>query len=163
MDPAILADRSDRKLRRIRPVTETHATPPSGAPVFPPERYGRRRSTEPRRPWLVAMLALAALAVTSLIAVRLYQMYGNPHYDATVITYTDVTDSHLVITFRVTVPAGQSASCVLRARARDGAEVGRADVRVAAKPGETNVTTSHQLPTSRAAFVGEVLRCRPAG
>jgi Domain of unknown function (DUF4307) len=142
-------------------VTETHATPPSGAPVFPPGRYGRRRSPGPRRRWLVAVLALAAVAVTSLIAARMYQMYGNPHYDATVITYTDITDSHIVITFRVTVPAGGSADCVLRARARDGAEVGREDVRVDAAPGENTVTASHRLPTSRQAFVGEVLRCRP--
>jgi Domain of unknown function (DUF4307) len=143
-------------------VSEMHATPPSGAPVFPPGRYGRRRSPAPRRPWLVVLMAVGALAVTGLIAVRLYQMYGNPHYDATVITYSDVTDTHIVITFRIAVPAGESAHCALRARARDGAEVGREDVRVDARPGETSVTTSHRLPTSRQAFVGEVLRCRPA-
>ena len=47
------------------------------------------------------------LAVTSLIAMRLYQMYGNPHYDATVVTYTEVTDSQIVVTFRVTIPPGR--------------------------------------------------------
>ena len=144
-------------------MTETPATPPSGAPVFPPGRYGRRRSARRRRPWLVALLALAVLALTSLIAVRLYSMYGDPHYDATVITYTDVTDSQMVITFRVTLPAGESATCTLRARARDGAVVGRADVRVAASPGGTVVTRSQPVATTRRAFVGEVLRCRPAG
>jgi hypothetical protein len=163
MDAAILADQADRRRRRARPVSETHATPPSGAPVFPPGRYGRRRSTESRRPWLAALLALGALVVTSLIAVRLYQTYGSPHYDATVITYTEMTDSSVLITFRVTVPAGESAACVLRARARDGAEVGREDVRVDAPPGGTSVTSSHRLSTSRRAFVGEVLRCRAAG
>jgi hypothetical protein len=157
-----VAEAADRERRRTRQVTETHATPPSGAPVFPPGRYGRRRSAGRRRPWLVALLALGAIAVTSLIAVRLYQMYGNPHYDATVITYTDVTDSQMVITFRVTVPAGESATCVLRARARDGAVVGRADVRVAAPSSDTTITSSQRVPTSRKAFVGEVLRCRPA-
>lgn len=143
-------------------MTETPATPPPGTPSFPPGRYGRRRALRSRRPWVVALLMAAALAVTGLVAVRLYRTYGDPAYDADVITYTDATDTQLVVTFRVTVPAGGAADCVLRARARDGAEVGRADVRVDAAPGQTQVTTSHRLATSRQAFVGEVLRCRPA-
>jgi hypothetical protein len=163
MDLAILADDSDISRRRFRPVTETPATPPPGAPSFPPGRYGRRRAERPRRTWAVALLVAAVLAVTTMVAVRLYQMYGDPAYDADVITYTEATETQLVVTFRVTVPAGGAADCVLRARARDGAEVGRAEVRVDAAPGQTRVTTSHRLATSRQAFVGEVLRCRPAG
>ncbi|HEX7745583.1 MAG TPA: DUF4307 domain-containing protein [Micromonosporaceae bacterium] len=149
-------------------MTETPATPPPGtppsprgAPSFPPGRYGRRRAQRPRRTWAIALLVVAVLAVTSLVAVRLYRMYGDPVYRADVITYTDATDTQLVVTFRVTLPPGGAANCVLRARARDGAEVGRAEVRVDAPPGQTQVTTSHRLATSRRAFVGEVLRCRP--
>ena len=143
-------------------MTETHATPPPGSPVFPPGRYGRRRAARPRRRWQVALLAAAAVALSCLIAVSLYQKYGNPDYDPQVVTYTDTTDTQIVITFRVAVPAGGSADCLLRARARDGAEVGRADVRVRARAGETSVTSSHRVATSRRAFVGEALRCRPA-
>lgn len=106
---------------------------------------------------------IIAIAVSGLVAVRLYRMYGDPAYDVDVITYTDVTEKQLVLTFRVTVPAGGAADCVLRARARDGAEVGRAEVRVDAAPSQTQVTMRHRLATSRQAFIGEVLRCRPAG
>jgi Domain of unknown function (DUF4307) len=163
MDLAILADASDTNRRRNRPVTETHATPTPGPPSFPPGRYGRRRAERRPRPWTIALLMIVAIAVSSLVAVRLYRMYGHPTYDADVITYTDVTDKQLVLTFRVTVPAGGAADCVLRARARDGAEVGRAEVRVNAASNQTQITTSHRLTTSRQAFVGEVVRCRPAG
>lgn len=144
-------------------MTETHATPPPGPPSFPPGRYGRRRAERRRRPWAVALLLAAAVAVTSLVALRLYRMYGDPVYDADVLTYTGVTDTHLDITFRVTIPPGGAADCILRARARDGATVGSAEVRVAAPAGQRHVTTTHRLPTSREAFVGEVLRCRAAG
>lgn len=141
---------------------ETPATAPPGAPVFPPGRYGRRRSDRRSRPWLVVLLALALVAVLGLISVRLYRLYGDPNYDAQVITYTGITDRQVVIDFRVTVPAGGSAVCVVRARSRDGAEVGRTEVRVDAPDGERHVTTRHTLATTARPMIGEVLRCRPA-
>jgi hypothetical protein len=101
------------------------------------------------------------VAVCSLVALRLYRMYGDPAYDAQVITYTDITDSQVVVVFRVTVPEGGSADCVVRARSRDGAVVGREDVRVDAAPGETRPTVTHRLATSARPMLGEVLRCRP--
>ncbi|MDM4722565.1 DUF4307 domain-containing protein [Micromonospora sp. WMMA1363] len=142
-------------------MSETHTTVPSDAPVFPPGRYGRRRAPGRRRPVLAGLLALGLVAVLGLVTVRLYGQHGGPEYDATVITYTGITDTQILVDFRVTVPPGGSAVCVLRARDRAGAEVAREQVRVSARPGERQVTTQHRLATSGRPFIGEVLRCRP--
>ncbi len=142
---------------------ETTATSASAAPVFPPGRYGRRRAARRRRPWVTALL-VAVLGVALLaLSFRLYRQYGDPNYDAQVITYTEITDSQVVIDFRVTVPEGGSAVCVLRARARDGAVVGLETISVSAEPGQRHLTVRHRLATTARPIVGEVLRCRPAG
>ncbi|MGK5675282.1 DUF4307 domain-containing protein [Micromonospora sp. URMC 106] len=142
-------------------MTETHATLTPGAPAFPPGRYGRRREPGRRRPLLAALLVIALVAVLSLVTVRLYRQYGDPNYDAQVITYTGITDSQVLVDFRVTVPDGGSAVCLLRARDRDGAEVAREEVTVTARPGRRQVTAQHRLVTSARPFIGEVVRCRP--
>ncbi|MFC5923530.1 DUF4307 domain-containing protein [Micromonospora vulcania] len=144
-------------------MTETHATISSGAPIFPAGRYGRRRAPGGRtRRTLLAALALVLLvAALTLISVRLYRQYGDPVYDAQVITYTDITDKQVVVDFRVTVPKGGSAVCVLRARDRAGTEVAREQVTVTADAGERHVTTRHRLATTARPFIGEVLRCGP--
>ncbi|MEQ4301222.1 DUF4307 domain-containing protein [Plantactinospora sp. B6F1] len=141
---------------------ETPATPVPNAPVFPPGRYGRRRALRRRRPWVSALLAVVLLAVLGAVSYRLYRQYGDPNYDAQVITYTEITDSQLMLEFRVTVPEGGSATCVLRARSRDGAEVAREEVRVTAEPGQRHLTIRHRLATTARPILGEVLRCRPA-
>ncbi|MER6755086.1 DUF4307 domain-containing protein [Micromonospora echinofusca] len=144
-------------------MTETHATLPPGAPAFPPGRYGRRREPGRRRPLLAVLLAVAMVIVMTLVAVRLYRQYGDPNYDAEVITYTGITDSQVLVDFRVTVPEGASAVCLVRARDRDGAEVGREEVTVTARPGQRHVSAQHRLATTARPFIGEVLRCRPPG
>ncbi|MEU5949527.1 DUF4307 domain-containing protein [Micromonospora sp. NPDC047465] len=142
-------------------MTETHATLLPGAPAFPPGRYGRRRERGRRRPLLAALLVIALVAALSLVAVRLYRQYGDPNYDAQVITYTGITDSQVLVDFQVTVPEGGSAVCLLRARNRAGAEVAREEVTVTARPGQRQVTAQHRLVTSARPFIGEVVRCRP--
>ncbi|MFY1673098.1 DUF4307 domain-containing protein [Plantactinospora sp. WMMB334] len=141
---------------------ETPATPVPTAPVFPPGRYGRRRAPRRRRPWVSALLAVALVAALGAVSYRLYRQYGDPNYDAQVITYTEITDTQVVVDFRVTVPAGGSAVCVLRARSRDGAEVAREQVRVTAEPGQRHLTVRHRLVTTGRPLLGEVLRCHPA-
>ncbi|MEH1167569.1 DUF4307 domain-containing protein [Micromonospora sp. CPCC 205539] len=144
-------------------MTETHATISSGAPVFPPGRYGRRRTPGGRaRRTLLAALALVVLVTAlTLMSVRLYRQYGDPAYDAQVITNTDITDNQVLVDFQVTVPKGGSALCVLRARDRAGAELAREEVTVTAAPGDRHVNARHRLATTARPFIGEVLRCRP--
>lgn len=144
-------------------MSETHATVTPGAPVFPPGRYGRRRQSRRRRPLLLALVVAVLLAILGLVAAKLYQQYGDPEYRAEVITYTGITDTRVVVDFRVTVPPGGSATCLLRARSHDGAEVGHVEATVTARPGQRYVTTRQEVPTSARPFIGEVLRCRPAG
>jgi hypothetical protein len=111
---------------------------------------------------MMALMACVVVAASLLVATRLYRQYGDPAYDADVIAYTEITDAQVLIRFQVNVPSGRSATCVLRARARDGSEVGKDEVLVTAKPGEKLVVTEHRLPTTARPLVGEVLRCRDA-
>ena len=144
-------------------MTETHATIPPGAPVFPPGRYGRRRESGRRRPLLTALLVIVLVAALTAISVRLYRQYGDPAYDAQVITYTDITDTQVVVDFWVNLPDGGSAVCLLRARDSAGAEVAREEVPVRAVDGQRQVTVRHRLATTGRPFIGEVVRCRPTG
>ncbi|MFB6393905.1 DUF4307 domain-containing protein [Polymorphospora lycopeni] len=143
-------------------MTETRATTQPGASMFPPGRYGRRREARRTRPWIVGAL-VAVLVIGGLgLSVRLYRMWGDPTYDAKVITYTEITDRQILVDFQVTVPEGGSAVCVLRARSRDGAEVAREEVRVDAPAGEKHPVVRHRLATSARPMIGEVMRCRAA-
>ncbi|MCZ7439699.1 DUF4307 domain-containing protein [Micromonospora sp. WMMC241] len=144
-------------------MSETHATVAPDAPVFPPGRYGRRREPGRRRPLLLALVVAVVLALLGLGAAKLYTQYGDPSYQGEMISYTGITDSRVVVDFRVTVPPGGSATCLLRARSHDGAEVGHVEATVTAEPGQRHVRSRQEVPTSARPFIGEVLRCRPAG
>ena len=139
-------------------MTETHAT----TPVFPPGRYGRRRDGK-RHVLVPAILVTALIVASALLMVKLYRQYGDPTYDAQVIRYTGITDTQVTVDFHVTVPPGGSATCLLRARAYDGTDVGRRTVTVRASGTDRQITASEQVPTTAKAFIGEVLRCGPAG
>ncbi|MEV2240014.1 DUF4307 domain-containing protein [Micromonospora sp. NPDC049891] len=143
-------------------MTETHATLGPNAPVFPPGRYGHRRAPRRRRPVLAALLVVIVVALLTVVSVRLYRQYGDPAYDAQVISYGDITDTQVVVDFRVNLPDGGSAVCVLRARDHAGAEVAREEVPVTAAAGQRHVTVRHRLATEARPFIGEVVRCRPS-
>lgn len=139
-------------------MSETRTTPVR----FPPGRYGRRREGRRTSRLLVAVLALAVVAGGTVIAVKLYKQYGDPAYEADTVTYA-IRDESVDITFQVTKPGGTPAQCQVRARSRDGAEVGRAEVDI--PPGEPDgdhVTVTYTLPTTgQRAVVIEVQRCYP--
>jgi hypothetical protein len=107
-------------------------------------------------------VALGAVVVVAGVAaaVDLAQRYGPGRpYDASVERFYDVTEAQVVVEFTVVVPEGGTAVCAVRARARDGSEVGRAEVTVDPPPGVTRPLVSHRLPTSARPVTGEVQRC----
>jgi hypothetical protein len=143
-------------------VTKSSATTQPNPPVFPPGRYGRRRAPHRNRRWAVWLAGFLVAAAGFLVATRLYVQYGDPAYDAQAVRFTDVTDSQVVITFRVNVPRGRSAICVVRALAADGREVGQAGVPVPeGRQSRTEVT--YRLVTTARPTRAQVVRCRPGG
>jgi hypothetical protein len=156
MNFAILADHTDNKRTRGRLVSETRAT----SPAFPPGRYGRRR--DGRRHLLTPILIGALVLAASLaITIRLYQQYGQTDYQGQIVGWSDVTDARMTVRFTVRVPPGGSASCVLRARAYDGSEVGRLTVTVTAQGDATTIEAAEPVPTTARAAVGDVIMCQP--
>ncbi|MEV6598087.1 DUF4307 domain-containing protein [Actinoplanes sp. NPDC051346] len=155
MDTVILADGTDTFRRRGPLVSETRAT----APVFPPGRYGRRRDGR-RRPAVPIIFAVVVAIAAVALAFRLYQQYGNPHYDAQIVRWTGVTETQITIDFTVRVPAGGAATCKLRARDYAGNQVGIQTVTVRATGTDSTIEASEVVPTTAKAFVGEVLGCR---
>jgi hypothetical protein len=159
MDPAILADPTDNKRTRGRQVSETRAT----TPVFPPGRYGRRREGGRRKrlPMIVAavLAGIAALGLTWAY----YQKFGQTDYSPEIVGWNEPTDAQMVIKFRVRVPAGETASCMLRARDYQGYELGVRTVTVPAAPGGGEVVVTESVPTTARGSVGDVMSCRPAG
>jgi hypothetical protein len=158
IDNAILADRTDNNCPRGRQVSETRAT----TPVFPPGRYGRRRDGR-RRLAAPIIFGVVVLVVSALFTFRLYDQYGDPDYDAQIIGWTVTSDTQIKIDFRVRVPQGHAAECLLRARTYAGAEVGHRTVTVRPPGGEITTDASETVPTTERASVGDVIRCRPAG
>ncbi|HEU0240631.1 MAG TPA: DUF4307 domain-containing protein [Micromonosporaceae bacterium] len=143
-------------------MTQTSPTPGSATPrdgvVFPPGRYGRRR--EPvRRRWVLPLALVAVIALTGLVALKLYTQYGTQQFSPTVLSLTNVTNSTVTVTFRVAKPEGP-AVCTINAEARDGTILGTSDVPV---PAGSVVTVTHTVTTSGRPYIAEVPACRAAG
>ena len=134
----------------------------TSTPVFPPGRYGRRRRPPGRRRWLVyALMALVALGGLA-VAVKLYQQYDRPAFEARVTGLRSASEREITVDFEVRVPAGAGAVCTVRARDYGGTTVGQAQVTLpAGDPGVTLLRASHTVATSGKPFVGDVPGCGP--
>lgn len=140
-------------------MSETRAT----TPVFPAGRYGRRRDGRRRLAGPIVLAVVIAVAAVALLF-RAYGMYGSHHYEAQTIRWTNVTESQVTIDFTVTVPAGGSATCGLRARDYDGFEVGRRTVTVRATGDDEVIKASEVITTDARTVVADVVRCgEPTG
>jgi hypothetical protein len=137
-------------------VTET---PPAtgGAPVFPPGRYGRRRSPRTRARRLPVLTVLGAL-LGLVLTVLLYVRFGAATYQPSVLGF-ELADDHVTVRFEVHKPADRAAVCRVRARALAGNEVGAADVAV---PTGNPVVVTYTLPTTAKPVSAEVPRCAAA-
>lgn len=132
--------------------------------TFPPGRYGRRRDPvrQRQRRWMTWVLATFVVIAGVAIAAKLYDQYTLAPYQVRIVGVTDVTDTHVTVTFEVTTPPGEAAACTVRARARSGEEVGRARVIVPpGGPDQTKTTFTYTLATTSRPVTGEVPGCGP--
>jgi hypothetical protein len=100
------------------------------------------------------------------VSVKLYRQYGAAPYQARVVSVSEFTDASVTLVFEVRPPARSDALCVIRARDRAGAEVGRAEVTVRGPaPADADgwIRTTYTLVTSGRGFVAEVQRCHATG
>ena len=133
---------------------ETHATPNK----YPPGRYGRRREPQPRRRWLVLTLAGVVALAGLAVAWQLYVQYGPADYEPQVQRFYNVTDDGITVDFVVRKEPEQRATCTVRARSADGAEVGYAKVDA---PAGAEAYVTYRLATSGRPVTVEVPNCGP--
>ena len=122
---------------------------------WPPRIRARYGITDRPRwvPVAVAALGIAFFALVLLLGVRL----SNTAIDAGVLGYSTVSDERMTIQFEVERRDRTPATCVLRARAKDGFDVGYAVVVLAPAQGRTNHT--FEMATAYRSLVGELLGC----
>ncbi len=130
---------------------------PVTAPTFPPGRYGRRRERGPAPRWIVPVLLCAVLVGALGLAITGYRNQSGG-VQAQVRSFA-VGPAEVRVTFDVNRPDSEPVQCLVRARDRQGAEIGRALIRVPA--GRRHVTVTHTLPTRGRPITGEVLGCSP--
>lgn len=146
----------------MQQVTETPATTSLARPIFPPGRYGRRRETKRTPRWVIVVAVAAVAGLTGLAGLNLFKAYGERDYSASVTAFADITDTQVVVTFMVRLPADGIAKCVVRARDATGVEAGREEIVVKAGPDPAQTVVSHRLVTRTRPITGEVQGCRPA-
>ena len=109
---------------------------------------------------LAVILTVLFLALMAAIGYALLSRLGGDQVRGQVRGYDVRSDTEVVIDLQVSKAAGKPAYCVVRARGRDGAEVGRDVAVVDAEgiPGRT-VRGSFPLATTARAVSGEVGAC----
>jgi hypothetical protein len=158
-----MPQRYDKTPMRTSHMPATTESPETTEPRFPAGRYGRRREPRTSRRWILVVLVIAVIAAGLAVSVQLYRQYGDPPYQPKVLSFHPAKD-RVTIEFEVYKPRGQAATCIVRARAANGEEVGRAEVPVpAGDPDAESVTVTYTLATSREPVTGEVVGCARAG
>ena len=129
-----------------------HSNPPG-------PRYGSRRSLIAHRV-LAVLLSIGFLSLVALVVGTLMKRAFTGGPSATVSGFTVLSKNAVRVRFEVRQKAGGRAYCIVRARGRDGGEVGKdvAEVDPVGAP-EKAVRSDFRLATSTTAVTGEVAGC----
>lgn len=111
--------------------------------------------------WVLAvLLSIGFVTLVVLIVGTLMKRTFDGEPKATVSGFTVISDAAVTVRFDVRKKAGGRAYCIVRARGRDGSEVGRdvAEVDTIGSAGK-QVRTEFALATTMQAVTGEVAGC----
>ena len=134
------------------------STPPSGPQSRPSGRYPDAH--DPRRTRLILTVGLVVVVIAGLaIAWIGYQKFARQPVTGTSAGYQVVSDSTVEVQVTVTrTDPSRAVSCVVYAKDRDAAEVGRREFYVPPSNDSVIVVTS-EVRTARPAAVGDVFGC----
>jgi hypothetical protein len=121
------------------------------------QRY--RRSSRLSKRGRVAWGAAGVLALSGAVGYFGLQQ-ASPTIQATVLGYTVTGDHAVDVRFQVDEASGKGGTCIVRARAESGEEVGRVSVPVPSGPTRQVLATT--VKTSERAVNGDVLECDTA-
>lgn len=135
-------------------------TAPSDARRRPPGRYDPPSPVAQRV--VAVLLVLLVAAVVAAVASYAWSRYGGEQVRGQVTGFDIRSDRAVEMDVEVAKTAGAPAYCVIRARGRDGLEVGR-DVAVLDAVGTPDrvVRGTFVLETSRRAITAELAGCTP--
>lgn len=126
--------------------------------TLPAGRYGSRSTNGGLPGWARATVLAAGIGVGVILAIALYLTFGSQPIEGKQISYSVLNDGAVQVDLEVTRETPQRpAMCIVRARSKDGDEVGRKEVFVA--PGAGTVTLTTVLRTSKRPVTGEVDVC----
>jgi hypothetical protein len=130
----------------------------TSARSLPPGRYPTERSPKSRRRWFVVLTTLV-VAAGVLIAWLGYDRFSDPDISGEASGYQIIDGSTVEVKFTVNrKDPTKPATCVVRARSKDGAETGRREIYIPPS-GEGQFSTSTVVRTSAPPAVGEVYGC----
>ena len=125
----------------------------------PPSRYGRAPMSAVTRRRVVIALGTLTVLLGLGVAVGLYQRYEEVAVAGEMVAYDVLDEQTASVTISVTrKDPAVPVVCVVRARARDGAESGRREVLVGPST-ERTVQVTTTVKTYKRPYVGDIYGC----
>jgi hypothetical protein len=133
-------------------MTGTHIERPSS-------RYGPQRMAAGSRRRVAFALGVLAVAISVILAVVAYQRFSRVDVKGDINAYQVLDDQTVSVTISVTrTDPTKPASCIVRARSKDGDETGRREILVPPSSAQT-VQVSTTVKSYKPPFVGDIYGC----
>ena len=124
----------------------------------PRATYPTERTPTNRRRWFYAA-SVAVVVIGLAIAFFGYKQFADPEVSGEATAFEIVSSDTVSVQYTVNrSDPSDSVSCVVRARAEDGSEVGRREVLIPAGD-QIQVGANTEVLTSEPAVIGEVFGC----
>nr|WP_235831543.1 DUF4307 domain-containing protein [Gordonia zhaorongruii] len=137
---------------------EGDADPETAPRSGPRATYPVERSRSSRRRWFIGLSVLVVVIGLGLAFVG-FRQFGDPDVSGEATAFEIESSNSVFVQYTVNrADPGQAVTCVVRARAQDGSEVGRREILIPAGD-QVQVGARTQVLTSRAAVIGEVFGC----